>query len=474
MASVVQLNRVWATGPQSPNRDPGATKWALGWVAEIPTLQVLNYINNRNDTNQLALAERGVFEWVGGIAYKLGALSWDELDSKIYRAKVANPSTTLAPSLNLTQWEPSSIQISRGAYDAAAAKWAAHIANKSNPHGLTAHQLGSYTTVEIDAKVAVVKAVIDAHVSITAGNPHGTTAADVNAVPVTGGTYTGVVNHRYSQTLIGPTAYAGSLNATTAGITIGKGAKARVGLDASSKPVWVDESGVSHTLMTEVAYLERRTAQAPLYATPAPDSWLVAKNGLQIATGQLPATYQGPAGRPYTGKDGQTYTSVLNTPMLTPWGMRLDARNDTVTIPMVNNLQGFAQWTWHLDLRTSNQATTQNNYVIAKCTSGYSYFMQRGNLFAFSFYVGGVINSSNFGNITANSDHKATVTYNGTVLSLYLDGVLVTTVTANVEKFVADADGIQAGYRGIAGDVWHLREMKTWNTALTAKQVSQL
>lgn len=471
MASVVQLNRVWATGPQSPNRDPGATKWALGWVAEIPTLQVLNYINNRNDTNQLALAERGVFEWVGGIAYKLGALSWDELDSKIYRAKVANPSTTLAPSLNLAQWEPSSIQISRGAYDAAAANWAAHIANKFNPHGLTAHQLGSYTTVEIDAKVAVVKAVIDAHVSITAGNPHGTTAADVNAVPVTGGTYTGVVNHRYSQTLIGPTAYAGSLNATTAGITIGKGATARVGLDASSKPVWVDESGVSHTLMTEVAYLERRTAQAPLYATPAPDSWLVAKNGLQLATGQLPANFNGAAGRSYTGKDGTAYSSVLNAPRLTPWGMMLTALQDVLTIPIENNLQGFAQWSWHMDFRASTDA---HNYVIAKCTSGYGYFQQNGTLMRYVFYVAGVLNTAYFGTVAFGTDHKATVTYNGTVLSLYLDGALATTVTAAVEKFVADSGGIQAGYNGAAGSVFYLREMKTWSSALTAKQVSQL
>lgn len=474
MASVVGLTRIWAAGPQTPNLDPGLTKWALGWIAEIPTLQVLNFINNRSDTNQLALAERGVFEWVSGIAYKLGALTWDEADSVIYKCKVSPPDNNLRPGLNLTQWEPSSIQISRFAYDANAAAWAAHIANTANPHQLTAHQLSSYTAVEIDQKVGVVASAINAHVAIVAGNPHHTTSADVGAVPIAGGAYTGVVNHRAATTTIGPTALGGSLFVNTNGVFIARGATAKLGLSATSRPVAIDEAGVASVLLTEASYVAQRTAQSPLYATPAPDSWLVAKNGLQLATGQLPATYQGPAGRPYNGKDGQIYTSVANTPMLTPYGMRLDSLSDNITVPMLNNLQGFAQWTWHLDMRTSNQATASNNYVIAKCTSGHNYFMQQGNLFSFTFYVAGVFNFANFGTITANSDHKATVTYNGTVLSLYLDGVLVNTVTANVEKFVADAGGIQAGYNGQAGNVWHLREMKTWNTALTAKQISQL
>ena len=473
MASVVQLNRVWATGPQSPNRDPGATKWALGWVAEIPTLQVLNYINNRNDTNQLALAERGVFEWVGGIAYKLGALSWDELDSKIYRAKVANPSTTLAPSLNLAQWEPSSIQISRGAYDAAAANWAAHIANKFNPHGLTAHQLGSYTTVEIDAKVAVVKAVIDAHVSITAGNPHGTTAADVNAVPVTGGTYTGVVNHRYSQTLIGPTAYAGSLNATTAGITIGKGATARVGLDASSKPVWVDESGVSHTLMTEAAYLARRTAQAGLFSAPLADLALAAKNGAILTTGSGVATFTGAAGRAYTGKDGQAYTSTLNVPRLTTSGMAFTVAQDKLIMDVANNIKGFAKWSIYLDFRAS---TGNQDYITIPQTGGNFRLYTSASVLYLDYYLAGVLNTSIvLPNPTPSSDHKIVLTFDGTNVIAYFDGLATTTLSvATMSAFIASANGIQLGFGGTAGATMYVREFKTWNIALTPRQVTQV
>lgn len=471
MASVVGLNRIWATGPQTPNIDPGLTKWALGWIAEIPTLQVLNFINNRSDTNQLALAERGVFEWTGGINYKLGALSWDEADSVIYRSKVASPVPTLRPGLNLTQWEPSSVQISRFQYDANAAAWAAHIANNQNPHQLTAHQLSSYTAVEIDQKVGVVSGAINAHVSIVAGNPHNTTAADVGAVPIAGGAYTGVVKHRYASTTVGPLAQAGSINALTTGITIGKGSTARLGLNASSQPVAIDEAGVVSVLLTEASYVAQRTAQAPLYATPVPDSWLVAKNGLQLATGLAPVTFTGAAGRSYTGKDGMVYDSVLNVPRLTPWGMALTALQDNVTYPIQGNLRGFVQWTWHMDFRVS---TGNHNYAMAKCTSGYGYFLQAGTTLQYAFYVSGVLNTSNFGTVVLGSDHKATVTYNGTVLSLYLDGVLVNTVTATVEKFVADAGGIQSGNTGTAGSVYFLREMKTWNSALTAKQVSQL
>lgn len=472
MASVVGLTRIWAAGPQTPNLDPGLTKWALGWIAEIPTLQVLNFINNRSDTNQLALAERGVFEWVRGIAYKLGALTWDEADSVIYKCKVSPPDNNLRPGLNLTQWEPSSIQISRFAYDANAAAWAAHIANTANPHQLTAHQLSSYTAVEIDQKVGVVASAINAHVAIVAGNPHHTTSADVGAVPIAGGAYTGVVNHRAATTTIGPTALGGSLFVNTNGVFIARGATAKLGLSATSRPVAIDEAGVASVLLTEASYVAQRTAQSPLYATPAPDSWLVAKNGLQLATGQLPATYQGPAGRPYNGKDGQTYTSVANTPMLTPYGMRLEALNDSITVPMLNNLQGFAQWTWHLDLRTSTGKS--HNLAIARCASGISQFYQNGTNLQFAFYVAGVQNFSNFGTIVQGADYKATVTFDGTSLRLYLNGVLASTVVAAVEKFIADAVGIQLGYYGVAGATFYLREMKTWNTALTAKQISQL
>jgi hypothetical protein len=477
MASVVGLTRIWATGPQTPNQDPGLTKWALGWISEIPTLQVLNYINNRNDTNQLALAERGVFQWTGavsgvaGVAYKLGALVWDEADSVIYRAKVANPSTATRPGLNLSQWEPSSIQISRAAYDANAAAWAAHIANTSNPHGLTAHQLGSYTTVEIDAKIAVVDDAIDDHVNIVAGNPHGTTYADVGAVSVGGGVYTGVVNHRYAQTLYGP-ANDGSMNATAAGVYIGKGATARLGINASNQPVSIDAAGVVSVLLTEASYVAQRTAQAPLYATPTPDSWLVAKNGAILLTGAGATAFTGPAGRNYVSKDGITHTSQLNVPRLTQVGMMLTAGEDALVYPGADNIQNFANYTLHLDFRVTTGGN--HNYVICKSTStnGYGYINSVGTALNYTFYVAGVVNVLKFADVVAGSDHKCTVTYNGTTLTLFLDGVQVNSLAVTPEAFTNQ--GFNFGTNGTAGVTCYIREFMTWARALTVKQVSQL
>ena len=113
MTTAKTLGRVWAMTPAKPIRDPGESKYALGWVAEIPTYEVLNYLHNRIDANILALAEMGVFEWGADITYKKGALAWDETDGKIYIALVASPSKTLTPSNNPTQWTQSSIQISK-------------------------------------------------------------------------------------------------------------------------------------------------------------------------------------------------------------------------------------------------------------------------------------------------------------------------------------------------------------------------
>lgn len=147
------LNRIWASSPTSGNIALTDAKWSQGWVAEIPAYQHLNWLHNVMDTNQLALAERGVFEYGNDVTYAKGALAWREADGFIYVALVANP-TTAPPSL---QWERSCVQLSRTDFEILMANWQSHIENVSNPHNVTAIQAG--------------------------------------AVPVTGGTYTGRVLH---------------------------------------------------------------------------------------------------------------------------------------------------------------------------------------------------------------------------------------------------------------------------------------
>ena len=151
MTTAKSLGRVWAETPRDPIRDPGESKYALGWIAEIPTYQVLNFLHNRIDTNILALAERGVFEWGADIDYKKNALCWDETDGRIYVSTVANPSKVLTPSQNPSQWTASSIQIPASTFQQLANSINAHLTDYSNPHKISAAQLNAYTKAQIDA-----------------------------------------------------------------------------------------------------------------------------------------------------------------------------------------------------------------------------------------------------------------------------------------------------------------------------------
>ena len=192
MALRPKLDRVWTSANSVLRRDPGDAKYIQGWVSEIPTFQVLNYLQYKVDTTLLAQAERGIFEWGSDITYVLGSVVWCENDKKIYVSTVGSPDKIKAPNTNLAHWSPSSIQVPRANYDAILASINFHIADKSNPHNLSAAQLGSYTKAETDALVAQYQALVLAH-SSNKNNPHGVTALQVGAVPATGGAYTGDV-----------------------------------------------------------------------------------------------------------------------------------------------------------------------------------------------------------------------------------------------------------------------------------------
>lgn len=193
MAQRPKLNRVWASNNSNLRRDPGDAKYITGWVSEIPTYQVLNFLQFKVDTTFLAIAERGIAEWGGDVSYAKGALSWDEVDGKIYISSVVNPDKTKSPSKNPSQWTASSIQITRTQYDDLSKYIDTHIANKSNPHGVTAAQINAYTKAEIHQIVTQYRAEVLAHTNDT-NNPHKLKAIDIGAVPVTGGTYTGSVS----------------------------------------------------------------------------------------------------------------------------------------------------------------------------------------------------------------------------------------------------------------------------------------
>lgn len=264
MAPRPKLNRVWTSANSVLRRDPGDAKYIQGWVSEIPTFQVLNYLQYKVDTTLLAQAERGIFEWGSDITYVLGSIVWCENDKKIYVSTVGSPDKTKAPNTNLAHWSPSSIQVPRASYDAILASINSHIANKSNPHNLSAAQLGSYTKAETDALVAQYQALVLAH-SSNKNNPHGVTALQVGAVPATGGTYTGDV------TFNGGIFFdAGKVNqiSKTGGLYLRAGT-AVMGIDATGAAV-VGTTSSKSKIVSEATFPALKAAQEPGYAVPEP------------------------------------------------------------------------------------------------------------------------------------------------------------------------------------------------------------
>lgn len=137
-----RFDRIWGSAGQRV--DPGVTKYAQGWTAEIPTYEVLNFLQNRTDTALIAFAETGAPEWGGDVGYRRGAPVWFE--GEIYFAKVQNPSRTLQPNVNPDQWGKSALNLSDADFLALDNKLSGHVNDKGNPHNVTADQIGTYRT----------------------------------------------------------------------------------------------------------------------------------------------------------------------------------------------------------------------------------------------------------------------------------------------------------------------------------------
>jgi len=71
MTTQTNLDLVWADA--GGVTDPGDAKYTTGWIAEIPTFQNFNFVLQNHSKNQLALAEKGNFEWQAEINYAVGA-----------------------------------------------------------------------------------------------------------------------------------------------------------------------------------------------------------------------------------------------------------------------------------------------------------------------------------------------------------------------------------------------------------------
>lgn len=475
MALRPKLNRVWTSANSVLRRDPGDAKYIQGWVSEIPTFQVLNYLQYKVDTTLLAQAERGIFEWGSDITYVLGSIVWCENDKKIYVSTVGAPDKTKAPNTNLAHWSPSSIQVPRASYDAILASINSHIANKSNPHNLSAAQLGSYTKAETDALVAQYQALVLAH-SSNKNNPHGVTALQVGAVPATGGTYTGDVTFNGGMYFD-----AGKVNqiSKNGGLYLQAGS-ALLGIDGNGAAV-IGTAASRSKIVSEATFPALKAAQEPSYAVPEPTIQMDLIGSINIRRG---------VGTASSNSSEPVYSAAMGHALdITPVLSKSMAVRSTKSYALDNAKQTIA-----VDMFFAGPVTTsgQNTGVIGTerqpgspsatlllilRNTGLVYF-ERG-------YLSGVPGEFRRTSTISASMASLVGTWvrivgvsDGNNIRLYFNGVLVNKqADATTTAFgVCDSVRVDQGFVAAAseGIPRFIRNLRVWDSALTDKQVSTL
>lgn len=100
------LSLTWASGGDILN--PGDTKYATGWLPEIPPRQWFNYLDNRQDTALAHINQHGIAVWDSATEYQYSVGGAKSIvmgsNGTIYRALTVNtnqnPTTTVG-----THWE---------------------------------------------------------------------------------------------------------------------------------------------------------------------------------------------------------------------------------------------------------------------------------------------------------------------------------------------------------------------------------
>lgn len=457
-----KLNRVWTSNNANLRRDPGDAKYLQGWIAEIPTFQVLNYLQYKVDTTLLALAERGVFEWGTDVQYGLGSLVWDDATKIIYVATVGAPSRTLRPSQNLGQWAASSIQVSRYDYDDIVSKISAHIADTTtNPHRITANMIGAYNKAQIDNLVAQYNALVASHAN-DRNNPHQVTAAQAGAVPVTGGTYTGPVT--FQQGMLFDAGGTTKLSFGAQGFYMQSG-NTRIGLDSSGTPVVGNASTNSNSrIITDATFAEVKAREEPNYSVPYPNysQHLIGDFNMNIGYGEFNA--------PDEWRFAPEFGSALFMPASTVQRMATQS---------LSNLSVSGELTVCMDVLSNSPRVPGSVAVPAvfgmsgDAGSAEVILQERGVIYALR--SNGTSSDSVSAQLPAqvNTWYRVAAVFSNNTIKLYFDGVLVassSSATSSSDAVVSFARIYQqASSRNIA-----LRNFRLWTSALTDKQISTL
>lgn len=450
MALRPKLNRVWTSNNSVARRDPGDAKYLQGWVAEIPSYQVLNYLQYKVDTTMLAQAERGIFEWGGDVSYGVGSLAWDETNKTIYVCTVTNPSKTLAPSANPSQWSPSAIQVSRANYDSVVSAINNHIANLANPHQVTAAQVGTYNRAEMDALVSNYRAMVLAHTS-DYNNPHNLTAVQVGAVPVTGGEYTGQV--------IMPTAYFNASKTAQLlqdnGLWL-KNGNYLLGINGTTGFAETGTAASKSKIVTELSFPDLKAAREPEYAAPLESfqMGLIRSVNIQRGTGTVVTE-----GEPtYDASTGMMGVNDMELKLAALDVMQLPS--NTVFTICFDYLHTFipGQSAWSIVV-----GMDYARILVRKSGAMFMYINPPSG--AQTTYASTTIPAALSGTII-----RIVGSYDGTTYRLYINGVLVSS-QAGAPSAGSSRPSI---YIPKYPDTVRIRDFRLWPSALTAKQISTL
>lgn len=454
-----KLNRIWTSTNANLRRDPGDTKYIQGWISEIPTYQVLNYLQYKVDTTLLALAERGIFEWGSDVTYGLASVVWDETDKRIYVSTVGAPDKTKAPSTNPTHWTPSSIQVSRASYDSIVAAINAHIADVTgNPHKLTAGRLNAYNKNETDAIVAQYRALVLAH-SSDKNNPHGVTALQTGAVPSTGGTYSGDVIFN-----AGVFFDAGKVNKInkSGGLFLQNGA-GQIGINDSGVGMVGPTSSMSK-IVTEAAYPGLKSAQEPDYAVPMPNFQMNCIRDINI-------------------QNGSGYVDSNFNPVFSAANGSLEITNSTSgqdqTFAGSETLGSSQEWTISYDiLAVTPRIPADTSSTILIGTGNIYIFLTGSSLIKAERRNGSVYDAASY-QLTGpiNTWYKVSATFKGNVITLFVNGVQVAQNTnASGTSTIGGGPLRLTSNNKNANAIRTLdvRNIRLWSQALTNKQVSNL
>ena len=455
-----KLNRVWTSNNANLRRDPGDAKYLQGWIAEIPTFQVLNYLQYKVDTTLLALAERGVFEWGTDVQYGLGSLVWDDATKTVYVATVGSPSRTLRPSQNLGQWAASAIQVSRYDYDDIVSKISAHIADvTSNPHRLTANMIGAYNKAQIDSLVAQYNALVASHAN-DRDNPHKVTAAQAGAVPIVGGTYTGPVT--FQQGMLFDASGTTKLSFGPAGFYMQSG-DARIGLDASGVPVVGKAStNINSRIITDAIFAEVKALEEPKYAVPEPilNMPLIGSINMRAGIGEVNSSFHEPTYAPKFGnalivRHGAAF-GILGTEEILAGGRQATLAIDTI----FSGTPAAGDWLWDFGLGWFTILVTSNRNI--RCEI-------KGT---------GTVAISNNVILPMNEWVRIVATYNAATgrVCLYINGVKAFDLTpSNLPTTGFKGGTIYNSASGASPNIsTYLRNFRVWADELTDKQISTL